>query len=34
MKVHGLTHILTLNTTDFERFEGITAVSPKSLAIT
>ena len=34
MKVHGLTHVLTFNTTDFTRYagtEGITAVDPKTV---
>ena len=28
MLVHGVTHILTLNGTDFRRFPGITIVEP------
>jgi predicted nucleic acid-binding protein len=28
MYVHGVTHILTLNVTDFKRFDGLTAVHP------
>jgi len=31
MYVHGLSHILTLNVTDFNRFVGLTAVHPGSL---
>lgn len=33
MLVHGLTHILTFNTSDFNRYapEGITAVDPASI---
>src|SRR5262245_46254864 len=33
MKVHGLTHVLTLNTADFARYasEGIQAVDPRSV---
>lgn len=31
MYVRGVSHILTLNVTDFERFSGITAVHPKSV---
>jgi predicted nucleic acid-binding protein len=31
MRVHGLTHILTFNTTDFARYPGITPVHPASL---
>jgi predicted nucleic acid-binding protein len=31
MYVHGVSHILTLNVTDFERFSGLTAVHPKSI---
>ena len=29
---YGLTHILTLNTTDFARFTGLTAVHPGSVS--
>lgn len=28
MQRHGLTKVLTFNTADFSRFEGITAISP------
>ncbi len=28
---HGLTHILTFNTADFQRFSGITVVAPESV---
>ena len=28
MRVHGISHILTLNDVDFERYAGITAVQP------
>ncbi len=31
MNVHGITHILTLNGTDFARYSGITAVHPRDL---
>ena len=31
MKVHGITHLLTFNTTDFKRYDGITVVSPLSV---
>lgn len=31
MYVHGVSHILTLNVTDFSRFEGLTAVHPGSV---
>ena len=31
MKVHGLTHILTFNTTDFKRYPHVTAVDPNSI---
>jgi predicted nucleic acid-binding protein len=31
MRVHRVSHILTLNVTDFERFSGLTAVHPSSL---
>ena len=30
MYVHGVSHILTLNPTDFRRFNGLTAVHPSS----
>jgi len=32
MKVHGITHLLTYNKSDFGRFAGIVAVSPSELA--
>jgi hypothetical protein len=32
MAVHGVTEVLTLNTSDFARYPGITAVHPQSLA--
>jgi predicted nucleic acid-binding protein len=32
MKVHGVTHLLTLNTDDFKRYSHVTAVHPGSLA--
>lgn len=32
MYVHGVSHILTLNVADFERFGGLTAVHPKSIS--
>ena len=32
MRVHGLTHILTLNTQDFRRYPGIVAVHPQEVA--
>jgi predicted nucleic acid-binding protein len=31
MNAHGLTHILTLNPSDFSRYPGITAVHPGSI---
>lgn len=31
MRVHGITHILTLNASDFSRFSGILAVHPTSV---
>jgi predicted nucleic acid-binding protein len=31
MYVHGVTHILTLNVTDFGRFKGLVAVRPDSI---
>ncbi len=31
MLAHGVTHILTLNTSDFARYQGVTAVSPAEL---
>lgn len=32
MQAHGITHILTLNGSDFTRYPGITPVDPASLA--
>jgi hypothetical protein len=32
MRVHGLTHILTLNAADFARYPGIIAVHPQDVA--
>jgi predicted nucleic acid-binding protein len=31
MYVHGVGHILTMNVTDFGRFDGLTAVHPESI---
>ena len=31
MRVHGVTHLLTLNTNDFARYPGITAVHPRDV---
>ena len=31
MKVHGITHLLTFNTADFKRYDGITVVNPSSV---
>lgn len=31
MYVHGIGHILTLNVTDFSRFEGLTAMHPEAV---
>ncbi len=31
MVVHGISHILTLNVTDFSRYSGLTAVHPSSV---
>lgn len=31
MLAHGITHILTLNPTDFVRYEGITPVTPQEI---
>jgi len=31
MYVHSVSHVLTLNVTDFERFNGLTALHPKSI---
>ena len=31
MTVHGVTHLLTFNTTDFKRFTDITATSPQAI---
>jgi predicted nucleic acid-binding protein len=33
MRVHSVTHLLTLNIADFKRFTTITAVSPQSLTL-
>jgi hypothetical protein len=32
MIVHGLTHMLTFNVADFQRFTGITVVHPQDVA--
>ncbi len=32
MRVHGITHILTLSPGDFERYPGITVVHPQDVA--
>ena len=32
MKVYNLSHLLTFNTTDFKRYDGITVVSPASVS--
>jgi predicted nucleic acid-binding protein len=32
MQTHGVTHILTMNPSDFRRFAGITVVEPTSVA--
>ena len=31
MNVHGITHVLTLNSADFARYTGITSVSPDEI---
>ncbi len=31
MRVHGITHILTFNGSDFSRFEGLTAIHPSQV---
>ena len=31
MKVHNVTHLLTFNTDDFKRYDGITIVDPKDV---
>ena len=31
MFVHGVSHILTLNATDFNRFSGLSALHPSSI---
>ena len=31
MHVHGITHLLTFNTADFKRYDGITVVNPSSV---
>src|SRR5487761_73351 len=33
MYVHGVSHILTLNVTDFGRFDGLTALHPNSVKV-
>jgi hypothetical protein len=33
MYVHGVGHILTLNVTDFSRFDGLTAVHPDAIPV-
>jgi len=32
MKVHGVTHILTINVTHFKRYPGISAVAPEDIS--
>jgi predicted nucleic acid-binding protein len=32
MNVHKLTHLLTFNTADFKRYDGITVVNPSSVS--
>lgn len=32
MRAYGISHLLTLNTQDFARYEGLTAVSPAQVA--
>ncbi len=32
MLVHGMTHLLTFNTSDFRRFSEITAIDPRSIS--
>ncbi len=34
MRVHGITHLLTFNTLDFQRYPGITAVHPRDVGVT
>jgi len=31
MLAHGVTHLLTLNPTDFARYDGITPVTPQEI---
>ena len=31
MYVHGVSHILTLNVADFNRFEGLSALHPENI---
>lgn len=31
MRVHSLTHVLTLNVSDFQRFSGISPIHPESI---
>jgi hypothetical protein len=33
MRVHGLTHVLTFNPTDFTRYPGITVVRPQDVPL-
>lgn len=33
MKVHDVTHLLTLNDRDFARYSGITVVHPSQVAV-
>lgn len=31
MQAHGVTHLLTLNPKDFQRYPGVTVIEPKNL---
>jgi predicted nucleic acid-binding protein len=32
MKIHGITHLLTFNSSDFSRYAGITVMQPQDVA--
>jgi hypothetical protein len=34
MQRHGLTHLLTFNAADFNRYQGITILDPQTIAAT
>ncbi len=33
MQRHGITHLLTFNTSDFSRYPGITGIDPETVAV-